>query len=1230
MKQRLLHYQTLLSSNPGSSYTGKRQPLPQYVKQQLAKPASANKRQPVAAASRAKYDFSDNVSTTTSHMEEVERLHELVHFLRSKLADTDSDCHALAEELKHLKSGRLAELEAVLLKSDVEKLALQKRLNEIGDVRQLEATKDNYEQLRKDHEQLQNQLHSEMSKRIQLEKGSNAHNLELIIEDLKKEKEFLRKQYATLLTSNKENPEIIQRDLRIEELETELSKYKSVSDGVKSTEADYQKKIKKLNAEVEAFDRQQQEYANMKKRYDSLMEKLDFLGEDELNTDELDEAIAFMRLRREKGLGPALGMIRNIDEMLKDRKLMDKLRIDHLKCVEELEKTKDLLKMQEKLNSEVKKDLDSMKRKIEVCKGEYEIKLLENSKLLDARSHRISHLEGQLSQFVNGDQIDNTLPIFGSLTAEEEIKLLPGENLIEIKIESAKLFSTPVVALLGKSNQKLFGGGTGNDLGSLKHSKSCDMLDPAHNLVSFVSFDFYDFVTQISRIAGGLNPKYGYRTRFKVTTDDFFVEYLSCSMVSLEFWRHIAGNSQKLGVSKVSLRDLLTVGANESLKYAIDISDEENDDVLGQLIISMTVKVPISDSLRSYKERIIVTQSLEENSFINTPVVPSLSKESVARDGSIINDRQYFTDDLNKNKLLMSFNNIENLKLSPRFTNILVSFSFYCYGEYLIETSQISNVGKDLVSAKLKKNVEIDLTVSVDLDSYFNNEKFEIDLFGESNSDDIEYIGKAFFDLSTLTLDQSLNPTLTIVNRDGANIGELSAEIKWLYPYRLKRLASSNAVEPIAPVEAVEPLNDYAALMDRKPMNTIDQSEKVEVKSEGSNFELPIASEPQPAIALPETKVTSPSIAESYDTSPASSVESPIMKESDNISSHDPPNIEQDAKVPTFSVPLMASDKPFDDSTSLEVAVGDFVSHTISEAFNSPTLDEFEFPISPAARMNEHHDPEAEQTEMTDKMDPIVNVSATQWHYNYDEIKTLQQEFGFTHVFACIEFDELPFDEEESLEYAASFYDGGSIDFGFRRSFDFSGISMGLKFQKFLDQNRDIKVIIAGIHISEDGSADIPVDLAYCEFKLLEVVSGGAASDRVLQLPVKSLNKFNVNLGVLDVQISGLGFVNEVCRVMEINIESIEKDFHQTEPAMLTISSSLSRIQPIVNDSKSQLPITGSFAKLNSSLRDLNMFQQSPAIPTKPSPNIQESQKVMYQSSSSIDDLVEHVFEANQ
>ena len=137
LKQRLLHYQTLLSSNPGSSYTGKRQPLPQYVKQQLAKPASANKRQPVAAASRAKYDFPDNVSTTTSHMEEVERLHELVHFLRSKLADTDSDCHALAEELKHLKSGRLAELEAVLLKSDVEKLALQKRLNEIGDVRHL-------------------------------------------------------------------------------------------------------------------------------------------------------------------------------------------------------------------------------------------------------------------------------------------------------------------------------------------------------------------------------------------------------------------------------------------------------------------------------------------------------------------------------------------------------------------------------------------------------------------------------------------------------------------------------------------------------------------------------------------------------------------------------------------------------------------------------------------------------------------------------------------------------------------------------------------------------------------------------------------------------------------------------------------------------------------------------------------------------------------------------------
>ncbi len=101
-----------------------------------------------------------------------------------------------------------------------------------------------------------------------------------------------------------------------------------------------------------------------------------------------------------------------------DKRLLQELRVQHAECVQELEKVHRLLLLQEKINRDYKTEVENLNRKIEAMRNEYgkkmrkftpffsgmflkilffiELRLEEDSRLLDLRSNKVANLEAQL------------------------------------------------------------------------------------------------------------------------------------------------------------------------------------------------------------------------------------------------------------------------------------------------------------------------------------------------------------------------------------------------------------------------------------------------------------------------------------------------------------------------------------------------------------------------------------------------------------------------------------------------------------------------------------------------------------------------------------------------------------------------------------------------------------------------------------------------------------------
>ncbi|XP_041851957.1 protein fantom [Melanotaenia boesemani] len=425
-------------------------------------------------------------------------------------------------------------------------------------------------------DELSAQLKDERLKRLDLEKQlqtmsitkSQMEQLQDRISELDQEKELLSENNKKLLdrafdVSPQQKWQLQEQHLKLQisQLETalkaDLVDKNKILDQIKAEREEHEKL-------VEDHQKLQIQYVEQKQHLEELKNQIKIYSrETDYSVAELTEALLLVKKRKSQRSGD-LGFLEEEEEESSIREL----RAAHAETIQELEKTRNLLTMESRISQDYKAELDAALQKIKRDKDEYDRTLERQVQLLDARAAKISKLEAQLR--------DVTYRAFRpDLTARDEADqtphLEPGENLLELHIASATL-SPPALQVLGDA-------------------------EPS----TFCTYSFYRFELHSTSVVTGHHPEYGFTSRYVVTVDQDFLEYLNRCSVTVELHQALGLDWRTLASGQLELQQLLEQEGKVHGSMAL-VGAQEQVQSFGSLDYWLRLKIPITEKIRLHPE----------------------------------------------------------------------------------------------------------------------------------------------------------------------------------------------------------------------------------------------------------------------------------------------------------------------------------------------------------------------------------------------------------------------------------------------------------------------------------------------------------------------------------------------------------------------------------------------------------------------------------------------------
>ncbi|KAJ3115162.1 X-linked retinitis pigmentosa GTPase regulator-interacting protein 1 [Physocladia obscura] len=694
--------------------------------------------------------------------EEMVKLEELNGILRLKLNECESEIEKLRQESE--RSQDLHEKDQ--RQNDVDRAALQL---ELSDARKRErelagkfdtlderfrAMLEAHQEALRVSDELNSDLKEERRRCVDMEhelkkaSAGSQENSELleIIEDLKEEKRLLEQEQANLLDAqfNRDREEEYQHEIEqlrenlrkhISELAHHLDEKRNLYDENESLK----EHLRELRDEKHESDRHMFE---IQQELDELREKMNFFCKNgEIDLSEIEEALSIVRLRKERGI--SLDFLMEAEELYADKELLQDLRVQYADCIHELEKVRKLLYLQEHINKDYKLECEELNRKMEALKNGYELRLEEDSRLLDLRSNKISLLEGQLKSIVYGtakipgeveksaDQDDDMVELATALT---------GQNLIEIHLESALI----------------------SDEG-IHHIKKLgiDMEDSA-KLTAFIHYDFFEFETQVSPMGLGQKPVFNYTAKYKVYTDDFFLQYLQSKHTILNFAISNGLEFYNVATCSVIMKELTDPDRTERLRYYADLTSTYDDKtIVGKIDFGLRVRLPMAQAIRSFKERTVALNLL------------TVSDKEVST--------RRFRPRSDTNDLVIRIIQCAHLKppAGRSIPAVFASFQFYIH-DYIV-TDTVRNSTSPMINF-LKI---LPLPMTSDLDRYLRTSSLTILVLDDNDGiEDFQY-GSVSVPLLPLALGEKIFDEYFLNDGFGATKSKITVSLEWSKPYKL-------------------------------------------------------------------------------------------------------------------------------------------------------------------------------------------------------------------------------------------------------------------------------------------------------------------------------------------------------------------------------------------------------------------------------------------------------------
>lgn len=708
---------------------------------------------------RAEIRSLENVlESQRAQMEEMERSAEM---LRDQLRRKEREYEeSLLQMREHQASGQ-----RLTIKDNVEMIKLQKLLAEKGNTltvlegrflqqqESLKTLKASHDVALLKVDEVSKQLKEERLKTLELKTQiqfraldqRHTHELQERIQDLEKERDLLKENCDKFMKSafdvsleQKWKTREQQLKLQIAQLETalksDLQDKNQILDKIKA-ERDLNEKLTMENKE------HQLRYLEQKQQLDEIKDRMKFFTkESEIDAAELSEALMLIKVRRSQKSGD-LGFLERVEEDVKvdvERSLKH-LQATHAETVQELEKTRNMLIIQHKINKDYQAEVDVVTRKMDDLKLEYELKREKLAQLLDTRAAKIKKLEAQLKDIAYGTKIHVFNP---NLTDEdvtdefdESLSLARGENLLEINLGRAEFSPEAIECLKDK--------------------------DPS----TFCTYAFYDFELQSTGVVRGACPAYDFTSQYIVRVDDLFLNYLHSSSVTIEI-QHAEGLSfRTVAAGQLRLNQLLERdGKVFGTVKLVGVTDEIQ--VFGTLEFWLKLRVPMEQAIRLYKERVKALGYLNTNSKDSQVLSDHVPRSSSLGEGDL-------------NELNITVHSCCNLKSRGPHTQ---PSSYVIYKLYHFPDHDVPIISSTS-DPQFEDHMVFPLAMNSDLDAFLRSEALLLYVFDDLDVKDQMYLGKARVLLISLVHDKTIMGKFELTDPAGLPSGQISVTLKWKFTY---------------------------------------------------------------------------------------------------------------------------------------------------------------------------------------------------------------------------------------------------------------------------------------------------------------------------------------------------------------------------------------------------------------------------------------------------------------
>ena len=458
--------------------------------------------------------------------QEVEQIREQA---KIKEANYEEEIGILKEQVK--------DREAQTVTENIELIRLQQekksRTSQIATLKAqlqgLESTvsklKTEESKLKRDNLDLNSKLQEEQGKSIALSKEvqTNTSSKQALLEtkekirDLERENAILRESNEKLLDSAYN----VERERKFLASENALKvQVAQLETTLKADLTDKRSLTEILSKERESYAKLEADYKDLQSRHFQLKENIEgkdeayFAKEHTVSQEDLEEALALIKQKKKsaenggefEAKGPSF--LESLDGSKSDvqadmKAELAELQVHHVEAVNELEKTRSLLKAQGNINRELKQEADALKSRLQQVTNEFQVQLGEYKKLLDMRAARIQKLEIQLREaaYSQVQKLSDT-----QITASTTTVHTPsGQSMFEVHVQKAQL------------------------------TKECLLSIGTDQPPLFATWTFYDHDIQYTPITRGSEAVFDCSAYYKIKLDDSFLDYLSGSNVQVNW-----------------------------------------------------------------------------------------------------------------------------------------------------------------------------------------------------------------------------------------------------------------------------------------------------------------------------------------------------------------------------------------------------------------------------------------------------------------------------------------------------------------------------------------------------------------------------------------------------------------------------------------------------------------------------------------------------------------------